>query len=85
MKLSDLVTRVQTRKDLLGVLVALRQDYDERGLLWENLSLPDFLSALEAWLEAAPSYYANLQLDVDPERDAWRVIADGLLAARVYE
>jgi hypothetical protein len=85
MDLDELVTQVRSRKGFLKVLDAVQEDYRERGLMWENLTLPDFLSAMHAWLEAAPQYYANMGLHVDADRDAWRVLADGLLAARVYE
>lgn len=82
-------TPIVTRDDFVSFLEQLCQQLREGRDEWTNTSLQDFLEALAAWAEDMDGYYANIglaqQIDLSKERVPWRVFADMLLAARVYE
>ena len=52
---------------------------------WENNTLDRFLEAMLAWSNDADGYYKNFNLEIDHQVASWRVFADLLAAARVYE
>jgi hypothetical protein len=49
------------------------------------LTLESFLDALAAFAGDMHGYYANVRSGVNCDTASWRVFADTLLAARVYE
>jgi len=82
-ELADRVLEVQNREQLAAFVTALRVDLATQPDDWTNADLDSFLEALSAWLADAPAYYQNTgQL---PPDSAWRVLADALAAARIYE
>jgi len=83
----DLETRVKgvkSRQDLVEFISALRQDLESNSDDWENLSLPRFLEAMGAWVEAMDQFYRNQGVEFSEEQP-WQVFASILLAARIYE
>lgn len=83
--LIELGASVSTRVEFVRFLDALRADFGRQGDEWGNRSLGDYLDALHAWTTDCGGYYANVAPTVDPDQPQWRVFADMLLAARVYE
>jgi hypothetical protein len=55
----------------------------ERRDSWENVTLPEFLEAMGAWLRSYEHAYINMGRPV-PD-DPWDVMAAALRAATVYE
>ncbi|MCX6346112.1 MAG: hypothetical protein NT018_13745 [Armatimonadetes bacterium] len=51
---------------------------------WDNCNISLFLNALAAFVEDMDGYYVNQGLPI-PEEPDWNVIANVLMAARVYE
>ena len=76
---------VKTREDFVRFLEALHLDFGRTGGDWENPTLSTFLQAMAAWADSSPNYYRNMNIAVNPDEPQWRVFADILLAARVYE
>ena len=83
--LVKLAESANSRDDFVRFLKALSSDFEKSGSEWGNNNLHDFLDGLFAWAEGCPQYYRNMKLPVDADRPQWRVFADMLLAARVYE
>jgi hypothetical protein len=52
---------------------------------WDNDTLANFLEGLAGFVRSMDGYYRNCAPDVDCDVPTWRVFADILLAARVYE
>src|ERR1017187_1878661 len=92
--------RLDSKETFLAFLAALRRDWelsrveeashpsspfgpDARG--WENPELGKYLDAMASWLESAENYYRNIGQQMDPSVPSWRLFADILLAAKVYE
>jgi hypothetical protein len=81
----DDTARISSRADFLAFVSALRDDLHNNASHWENPTLATFLEALEAWGSSCPNYYRNMEIPLNPDEPQWRVFADMLAAARVYE
>jgi hypothetical protein len=84
MDIDELGDRVASREELVAFLQELATDSKANSSSWENATLENFLEALAAWTEVADRYYANRGESI-AEVSPWRVIAEALLAARIYE
>lgn len=80
---------IKSKDDLVLFLEKLSEEYRANGNTWENRTLQDFLEALVSWGEDMDGYYKNMDLssrvDLNQSAVSWRVFADMLMAARVYE
>ena len=74
---------IESVQDVLAVLTHLRTNLESDPDCWENPTLPRFLEAMSAWLSTFPQVYINLDEPV-PDAD-WKLLADCLRAARIYE
>lgn len=84
MGLEDRAQNPLTRADLAGFLDQFADSLLEEPELWENDSLERFLRAWSAWLADMDGYFLNREEPV-PSSPSWQLIAQMLLAARVYE
>jgi hypothetical protein len=75
---------VATREDLVAFLKALNADFAANRGAWGNARLETFLEAMAAWSEDMDGYYESRGESL-VTLPAWRVLADILVAARVYE
>ena len=79
------VYRMDSRSDLVQFIYALQDDLKQRPQDWENCDLYTYLGALAAFLGDADGYYLNRKEDVDADVPSWRLLADSLQAASVYD
>jgi len=82
--LDEQVDQIQTRKDFVAFVRALLKDLSDHPERWENNDLQSFLDALSAWVEDMDGYYLN-RGEPMPKEPSWRVLAQMLLAAKIYE
>jgi hypothetical protein len=82
--LDDLADKVSTREDFAAFVQALVADYQRHQQVWENRDLPSFLEALGVWAADLDGFYQNRGETV-PDQPSWKLLAQMLLAARVYE
>ncbi|TDC30988.1 hypothetical protein E1261_11975 [Kribbella albertanoniae] len=75
---------MRTRDDLAHFLRVAMADLQARPRKWENSTLERFLEAWAAWVEDLPGWYANRGADV-PDQPDWNLVANMVLAARIYE
>jgi hypothetical protein len=76
--------RVETREDLIAFLSALRHDLTTNEARWENPTLESYLEALQAVLTDWQGRFVNRGEPV-PEQPTWRLLAELLGAASMYE
>lgn len=78
---------IKTREDFIVFLRNLSKDFKENSEHWENRSLGSFIEAMESWAEDMDGYYINTNniINVDLENGEWRIFADILSAAKIYE
>ncbi|WP_442013817.1 DUF7660 family protein [Paenarthrobacter sp. YAF11_1] len=73
-----------SRQDLADFIDQFRDSLRQDPESWENNDLESFLEALSAWTREMDGYFTNRGEPV-PDVPSWRLIAQMLLAARVYE
>ncbi len=84
MNLHEQATTVRTRDDFVAFVCALLNDLKSGDTPWENATLERFVEALAAWSTDMDGYYANRGEKL-PEQPSWRIVAEMLLAATMYE
>jgi len=84
-KASELAPLVQTKKEFQEFLVALAEDYKANGTEWENSDIGLFLEALASYAQDIDGYYKNTNQTINSNIPSWRVFAEMLCGARVYE
>ena len=83
MTISEKAYSVETREDFQVFLRVLAEDFRVHGEKWENAHLGRYLEALAAWAEDMDGYFRN-RGETAPS-PSWRLFAQMLVAARVYE
>lgn len=76
---------INSRQEFIVFLNQLRTDYRKNGKDWENQNLGDFIEALAAYAADIPGYYRNMSIPVNADTASWRVFADILRGATIYE
>lgn len=84
MRLTDKTSFVYTREDLALFVQELAHNLRTQPQEWENVTLPEYLEAMAAWIEDADGYYSNAGKSV-PQQPSWQNLAEILLAAKHYE
>jgi hypothetical protein len=67
---------VKSREEFLEFVAALIEDYRRDGDSWENVSIPEFLEAILAWVKDS---------DLLASQDAWKAVSQMLYAGSRYE
>lgn len=78
------IDSIATRNDLAEFIRELRVSLSDAPSEWENHDLGSYLEAMAAWLDDMDGYYKNRGEPVPAQPD-WKVLAQILAAARVYE
>ena len=84
MNLVEQTSSIRSRGEFLSFLTALRNDLSANPESWQNVTLESFLEALQAWVNDMDGYYTNIGKPV-PQVPDWQVVAEMLMASRVYE
>jgi hypothetical protein len=84
MTLAERARAVRTREDLVAFLESLSVDFAANRAARTNADLSSFLDATSAWSQDMEAFYENSGESLDSVAP-WRVLADILMAARVYE
>ncbi|TWR27465.1 hypothetical protein FPZ43_13385 [Mucilaginibacter pallidiroseus] len=75
---------VQTKEDFVEFITLLVKNFETDPASWENVTIKDYLEAIASWTEDMDGYYINQKLPV-PEKIEWKVFANILMAAKIYE
>ncbi|AIU90606.1 hypothetical protein ABRP70_05460 [Pectobacterium odoriferum] len=75
---------ISSKDDLVKLISALARDFKENPDEWENKDLSSYLEAVASWIEDMDGYYENTNQPL-PKDTNWKVFADILMAAKVYE
>ncbi|AVJ16094.1 hypothetical protein CLM71_02550 [Serratia sp. MYb239] len=81
--LDDLLP-VSSKDGLVKLVLALAKDLKDNPDEWENKDLSSYLEAIASWIEDMDGYYENTNQPL-PKDTNWKVLADILMAAKVYE
>lgn len=75
---------VSSKQELVEFIRLLLDDFARGARAWNNSTLPSFLEASAGWLGDSDGYYRNLGEPI-PDAPSWRMVAEMLLAATLYE
>ncbi len=78
-------SKVKSRQDFVEFVSLLKDDFKLSESNWENVTVESFLEALSAYSNDVDGYYKNMKIDVDADAPSWRVFADILRGASIYE
>jgi len=84
MKLHEQIEGISTNKDLADFIEKLRADLLTNPNDWENPTLERFLEAMEEWVRSMEHFYKNTGREMPPQPN-WKMVADMLYAAKIYE
>ncbi|SUO97387.1 DUF7660 family protein [Suttonella ornithocola] len=76
---------LENKQDFEKFLYLMLSDYNQNSESWENNTLESFLNAMVSWLKDAEGYYENIEEPEVLTHPSWRLFADMLIAARIYE
>ncbi len=74
-----------TKNEFITSVKALRLDFENNPEKWENKTIPEFLEAIENYADDIQGYYNNTKQNINSETANWKVFADILNGASVYE
>lgn len=75
---------VKTKEDFLNFLELLIEDFKNDRSDWVNDNLSDYLNGVLDWTADMEGYYINNKIDL-PTNINWKIFADILVAAKMYE
>ncbi|SFS76796.1 hypothetical protein [Paenibacillus sp. BC26] len=84
MQFHEMVSKVNSKEDLIKLISALRSNLATHSEEWENSTLESYFEAMEAWMDDMDRYYINTNQKV-PDKPTWKVFAEILYAAKIYE
>ena len=76
---------VKDRQTFSNFIDTLRQDLKTNPSTWTNKNLDDFLEAMNRYTQDIDGYYKNTNQNINADTPSWRVFANILMGAKVYE
>lgn len=74
-----------TRVEFIEFIKEFRKGLKEDKSSWRNVTLEDFLEAIESYTEDVQGFYDNMQMDIDADKPTWENFKTILKGASVYE
>ena len=84
MTLTEILKNIKTKNDFINFIIALLSDFKTNTESWENQDIGSYLEAMSAWLQDSKGYYKN-KGENEPEHPDWKMMAQILYAAKIYE
>ena len=78
------INEISSKEDFITFVELLVSDLKSNPDEWENKSLRSYLEAIASWTEDMEGFYQNNNLEV-PRNVNWKVFANILMAAKMYE
>ena len=85
MTLATQLQNVRSRGDVGAVAETIASMYEEGYAGIQNFTVPEYLSALARWLGDAPGLHKYREAGGFPESPDWKLVAEILWAAAIYE
>ncbi|GAA4160715.1 hypothetical protein GCM10022217_25180 [Chryseobacterium ginsenosidimutans] len=78
------IEELKTKDDFIIFVELLIKDLKNNSQEWSNNTLNEYLEGIASWTEDMEGYYINNNIPV-PEDINWKVFANILIAAKMYE
>lgn len=82
--LKKVIEEIKTKQDFISFVELLIEDLKNNSQEWSNNNLNDYLEGIANWTEDMDGYYINNNLTI-PNNIHWKVFANILIAAKIYE
>jgi hypothetical protein len=76
---------VTDRQSFIAFLNRFSEDYKQNKSYWENGNIESFLDAMISCTEDAQGFYNNTNQKINADVASWKVFADILMGASMYE
>jgi hypothetical protein len=76
---------VTDRESFIRFLELLHRNYLHNRAEWENSNLGSFLEAVTAYTQDIQGYYDNTNQNINANTPSWKIFADILKGAKIYE
>ncbi len=76
---------INTRQEFIHFLDEFLKEYKTNPDTWENHTIKDFLEAMGRYAGDIQGYYDNTHQNIDANTPSWKVFADILKGASIYE
>ena len=83
--IDDGTLKVTDRKSFSNFANNLLTEYKKNEVKWENNRIENFIEAISAYAEDIDGYYKNMNFETSADTPTWRVFAQILKGATVYE
>lgn len=84
MKLHQIIQNIETREDFIAFVHELALDFQRNPETWENYTVNRYLQAAAGWTSDMDGCYQNSGEQM-PSVPTWKMFADILIAAKMYE
>lgn len=78
------INEINSKEDFVNFVELLVSNLKRNPEEWTNKSLPEYLESISSWTEDMEGYYQNNDMPI-PENINWKVFANILIAAKMYE
>jgi len=84
-ELVEFAESIKSRDDFLKFMRFYVEDFQVNKDEWENTDLASYLFGLNGFVGSMDGYYKNKGEQVDVDHPSWKMLAEVLLAACVFE
>jgi len=81
---NEIISKINDKEDFANFVRLLVSNLNNNPEEWTNKTLPEYLEGISSWTEDMDGYYQNHGLTI-PENINWKVFANMLMAAKMYE
>lgn len=78
------INEINSKEDFVNFVELLVANLNSNPNEWVNKTLSEYLEGVASWTEDMEGYYQNNNIPV-PENINWKVFANILMAAKMYE
>lgn len=78
------INEINSKEDFVNFVELLVSNLKSNPQEWTNKTLPEYLESISSWTEDMDGYYKNNDVPM-PENVSWKVFANILIAAKIYE
>lgn len=78
------IIEIKSKEDFINFIELLVSNLKNNPEEWSNKTLSEYLESISSWTEDMEGYYQNNKIPI-PENIDWKVFANILIAAKMYE
>ena len=81
---NEIIYGINSKEDFVNFVELLASNLKNNPEEWANKTLPEYLESISSWTEDMEGHYQNNDISI-PENVNWKVFANILIAAKMYE